>query len=145
MRRAAGVVVLALVCAFALPMLLANPAAAFTNPTLTSTGSNAGGPGTAVSYAYSFDTADCGVSSDSLEIDLYWDSPFEQIGRGDDVQRQCERGGSVQHHERQQPRPYGDPVRQHHRDAGRKQRGLRFSCLHRHPRADTYANTDPDP
>src|SRR5580658_2247520 len=80
MRRAAGVVVLALVCAFTLPMLLAKPVAAFTPPTLVSTGANTGGPGTAVSYQYSFDTTDCGVSADSVEIDLSWDSPFQPIG-----------------------------------------------------------------
>jgi hypothetical protein len=86
-------VVLALVCAFTLPMLLAKPAAAFTSPTLTSTGLDSGGPGTHVSYNYSFDTTDCGASSDSLEIDLEWDSPFEQIGQATATAGSC--SGSV--------------------------------------------------
>jgi outer membrane biosynthesis protein TonB len=82
MRRAAGVVVLALVCAFTLPMLMAKPAAAFTSPTLTSTGATSGGPGTTVSYNYTWNATDCGSSAgDSLDIELFWDnSPFGEIG-----------------------------------------------------------------
>ena len=81
MRRAAGFAVLALICALAVPMLWTRPAAAFTSATLTwNGGTESGGPGTPLSYAYSWDTTDCGVSGDSLQIQLFWDSPFEQVG-----------------------------------------------------------------
>ncbi|MHB8488352.1 MAG: hypothetical protein ACYDCS_03535 [Candidatus Dormibacteria bacterium] len=81
MRRAAGVVVLALVCAIALPTALARPAAAlFASATLTWNGGNEyGGPGTALSYAYFWDLTDCTVSGDTLEIQLFWDNPYGQI------------------------------------------------------------------
>jgi hypothetical protein len=80
MRRAAGVAILALVCAIALPMAMARPAAAFTAPTLTLTGNSSGGPGTALAYTYTWNASDCGVSGDSLEIQLFWDSPYQPIG-----------------------------------------------------------------
>jgi hypothetical protein len=86
MRRAAGVVVLALVCAFTLPMLMAKPAAAFTSPTLTAHAGfpTSGPPGTSISYDYSWDLADCeanGVApGDTITIVLDWDSPLTQLG-----------------------------------------------------------------
>jgi len=81
MRKTAGVAVLALICALAVPMLLTRPAAAFTPATLTwSGGTQSGGPGTPLSYTYTWNTADCGVSADSLEILLFWDTPNEQVG-----------------------------------------------------------------
>ena len=86
MRRAAGVVVLALVCAIATSTVLARPAAASTQPTLSLTSTpTSGGPGTGVTYTYTWDAlpGDCGVAStDTLELDLYWDSPnpTEKIG-----------------------------------------------------------------
>jgi hypothetical protein len=81
MRRAAGGVVLALVCAVALPIVLTRPAAAFTSPTLVQTSTTtSGGPGTAITYQYAWNPTDCGVSADNLEIQLFWDNPFEQIG-----------------------------------------------------------------
>jgi hypothetical protein len=85
MRRGAGVVVLALACALALPTVFARPAAAFTSPTLTLTSAaSSGGPGTSITYMYSWNAIDCGTlpSTDSLELDLYWDipDPTEQIG-----------------------------------------------------------------
>ena len=80
MRRAAGVVVLAMVGAVALPIVLTRPAAAFTLPTLTwSGGTQSGGPGAALSYNYVWNTTDCTVSADNLEIQLFWDSPYELI------------------------------------------------------------------
>jgi hypothetical protein len=73
MRRAAGIVVLALACAVALPTWLARPVAAFTNPTLVQTsGPASGGPGTSITYQYTWDSMDCGVSTDSLTIQLFW-------------------------------------------------------------------------
>src|SRR5580692_11242966 len=80
MRRAAGVVVLALVCAFTVPIALARPAAASTGPTLGPPAPASGGPGTSVTYLYSWDTTECGVSLHSLEIELFWDSPYAEIG-----------------------------------------------------------------
>ena len=84
MRRAAGVVVLAMVCAVAVPMALSRPVvAAFTSPTLTNTGATSGGPGTPISYSYSWDLTDCeanGVNAgDTIEIILEWDSPVEEV------------------------------------------------------------------
>jgi hypothetical protein len=85
MRRAAGLVVLALVCAVAVPTVLTRPAAAFTGATLTwnGAGSQSGGPGTPLSYLYTWNPTDCGTASaDTLELDLYWDSPdpTERVG-----------------------------------------------------------------
>jgi outer membrane biosynthesis protein TonB len=81
MRRAAGLVILALVCAVALPMALARPAAAFTDPTLVQTsGPASGGPGTSLTYQYTWDATDCGVSTHSLEIQVFWQFPVEVIG-----------------------------------------------------------------
>lgn len=83
MRRAAGVVVLAMVCAIALPMALSRPAAASGSPTLTQTSTaTSGGPGTGIDYQYAWDAIDCGTaSSDSLTIQLYW-QPGELMGSG---------------------------------------------------------------
>ncbi len=81
MRRAAGVVVLALVGAVALPIVMTRPAAAFTSPTLSSPSPSSGAPTTRVTFAYNWDTTDCGVSADSVEINLYWDSPYLLIGQ----------------------------------------------------------------
>ncbi|MFI5286783.1 MAG: hypothetical protein ACHQ4F_10740, partial [Candidatus Dormibacteria bacterium] len=81
MRKTAGVAVLAMVCALAVPMLLNRPAAAFTPATLTwSGGTESGGPGTPLSYSYTWNTTDCTVSADSLQIQLFWDNPYEQVG-----------------------------------------------------------------
>jgi hypothetical protein len=80
MRRAAGVVVLALVCAIALPIVIARPAAAaFANAVLTNNGAKSGGPNTAITYGYSWDSTDCEangvVAGDTIELILDWDSP----------------------------------------------------------------------
>jgi hypothetical protein len=72
--------VLALVCAFTVPIALARPAAASTGPTLGPPAPASGGPGTSVTYLYSWDTTECGVSLHSLEIELFWDSPYAEIG-----------------------------------------------------------------
>jgi hypothetical protein len=82
MRRGAGVIVIALACAVALPTVFARPAAAFTPATLTLVGPASGGPGTAVTYKYTWNAIDCGVSADSLTIQLFWDNPdpSEMIG-----------------------------------------------------------------
>jgi hypothetical protein len=91
MRRAAGFVVLALVCALALPMLLARPAAAFTSATLTVTSGfpSSAPPGTAISYDYFWDLADCeanGVAvGDTITIYVDWDSPADQVGMATSV------------------------------------------------------------
>jgi hypothetical protein len=81
MRRAAGVVVLAMVGAMAVPVVMAHPVAAAPSPTLTQTSSaTSGPPGTAIDYQYTWDAADCGSASvDSLTIELYW-QPGELIG-----------------------------------------------------------------
>jgi outer membrane biosynthesis protein TonB len=84
MRRAAGVVILALVCAVAIPTMLARPAAAFTGATLTNNGAASGGPGTPLTYLYSWDAVDCQANGvlvgDTITILLNWDSPLGQIG-----------------------------------------------------------------
>jgi hypothetical protein len=83
MRRAAGIVVLALACAVAIPTWLARPVAAFTPPTLTNSGAASGGPGMPISYTYDWDAADCEANGvlvgDTIEIILEWDSPVEEI------------------------------------------------------------------
>ncbi len=83
MRRAAGVVVLALACALVVPIATARPAAA-AGPSVTVTPTS-GGPGTPLNFTYTWDQPDCNVpTSDSLTIILTWDSPdpTEQIGSG---------------------------------------------------------------
>ena len=83
MRKAAGFAVLALICAVAVPTMMARPVAAFTPATLTLTSSpTSGGPGTPVTYQYSWNPIDCGVATDSLQIQLFWDNPdpSEMIG-----------------------------------------------------------------
>ena len=84
MRRGAGVVVIALACALALPTVFARPAAAFTAATLGPPSTASGGPGTSVTYQYTWNATDCGVSAHSLTIQLFWDSPdpSEMIGSG---------------------------------------------------------------
>jgi hypothetical protein len=83
--------VLALVCAFTLPMLLAKPAAAFTSASLTVTSGfpSTGPPGTSISYDYFWDLADCEangvVVGDTITIDLDWDNPAEPIGSSTSV------------------------------------------------------------
>lgn len=81
MRRAAGVVVLAMVCAIAIPMALSRPVAAFTSPTLTANPTS-GDVGTPVTYTYTWNTTDCTVSADSLEIQMVWGSPPQPLGSG---------------------------------------------------------------
>jgi hypothetical protein len=84
MRRAAGVVILALVCAIAVPIVLARPASAFTSATLTNVGASSGPPGATATFTYSFDLTDCQAGGaavgDTIVITLDWDSPFSQIG-----------------------------------------------------------------
>jgi hypothetical protein len=91
MRRAAGVLVLVLACAVALPMALARPAAAFTPATLTLNGPALGGPGTPVTYNYAWNSTDCPVSTDSREVQLFWDKPdpSEMIGTAPADQSTC--------------------------------------------------------
>jgi hypothetical protein len=67
--------VLGLVVAVAIPTVLARPAVAFTAPTLTLGSTTSGGPGTSVTYTYTWNATDCGVSADSLVIQLFWDKP----------------------------------------------------------------------
>jgi hypothetical protein len=81
MRRAAGVVVLAMVCAIALPMALSRPVAAFTSPTLSANPAS-GHPQTQITYTYTWNTTDCTVSADSLEIQMFWDNPPQALGSG---------------------------------------------------------------
>jgi outer membrane biosynthesis protein TonB len=84
MRRAAGVVILALVCAITVPIVLARPASAFTSATLTNVGASSGHPGATATFAYNFDLTDCeaggAVAGDTIQIILDWDSPFGQMG-----------------------------------------------------------------
>src|SRR5450631_3963064 len=84
MRRAAGVVILALVCAITVPIVLARPASAFTSATLTNVGASSGPPGATATFTYSFDLTDCmaggAAVGDTIVITLDWDSPFSQIG-----------------------------------------------------------------
>src|ERR1700682_4103647 len=82
MRRAAGMGVLVLVGAVALPIATATPVAA-ASPTLSLTsGTTTGGPGTPVTYTYTWDTADCPQTGGPFTIVVYWDNPNpnEQIG-----------------------------------------------------------------
>jgi len=60
-------------------MLLARPAVAFTSPTLSAPSPASGGPGTSVTYAYTWNTTDCTVSNDSLELQMNWDNPPESM------------------------------------------------------------------
>jgi hypothetical protein len=84
MRRGAGLALLVLVVAVGVPVATATPVAA-ASPTLTQTGGlTTGGPGTSITYTYSWDQADCAASGvangDTIVLD--WDSPSEQIGTG---------------------------------------------------------------
>src|SRR5580700_1505480 len=86
MRRAAGVGILVLVVAFLVPIAGARQVEA-ASPTLTLTSSPSSGlPGTAITYAYFWDAADCPssvVAAGGITIDLQWDSPFtDGIGTG---------------------------------------------------------------
>jgi outer membrane biosynthesis protein TonB len=86
MRRAAGVGILVLVGAFLVPIAGARQVEA-ASPTLTLTSSPSSGlPGTAITYAYFWDAADCPssvVAAGGITIDLQWDSPFtDGIGTG---------------------------------------------------------------
>src|ERR1700680_1033377 len=87
MRRAAGMGVLVLVAAVVLPIATATPVAA-ANPTLAQTGGpTSGGPGTSITYTYTWDQATCGtlgagvVTGDTIVLD--WDNASsEQMGTG---------------------------------------------------------------
>ncbi len=95
MRRAAGVVVLALACALAVPIATARPVAA-AGPTLTLSPAS-GGPLTPISFTYTWDQPDCNVpTTDSLTIILLWDSPdpSEQVGSGAADATTCSGTGS---------------------------------------------------
>ena len=81
MRRAAGVVVLLMVGAIAVPMALSRPVAAFTPPTLTASPPS-GDTGTPITYTYTWNTTDCTVFADSLEIQMFWDTPPQPLGSG---------------------------------------------------------------
>jgi hypothetical protein len=87
MRRAAGVGILALVCAIAVPIVLARPGiAAFSGATLLNVRASSGQPGSTAVFDYSFDLADCtnqpggAMPGDTIEIILDWDTPVVQIG-----------------------------------------------------------------
>ena len=108
MRRAAGVVILALVCAFAVPIAFARPAAAFNSPTLTPLPAS-GDVGTGVSYTYAWDsqTGDCpSPPTDSLEIEVSWDTPALPPWTGAANPGTCD--GTVS-----APIPNGSPVGNH--------------------------------
>jgi hypothetical protein len=80
MRRLAGVAVLTLVSAFAVPTLMTKSAIAVASPTLTpaSSSPSSGPVGTTVTYVYSYDgtTADCPTAGTRpYTIVLKWDQP----------------------------------------------------------------------
>ena len=149
MRRGAGVIVIALACALALPTVFARPAAAFTAATLGPPSTGSGGPGTPVTYQYTWNAIDCGVSTDSLTIQLFWDSPdpSEMIGSGT-ADASCSGlvTGIVPNdtNSGRQPLPVRGGLRQHHREPGCEQRSQRNITLRRNScsYSDTHSGTD---
>jgi len=82
MRRAAGVVVLAMVWAIAVPTALFATGSRVHEPyACADIPATSGDPGTSITYQYTWDPGDCGVlPTDSLTIQLNWQSPTELIG-----------------------------------------------------------------
>jgi hypothetical protein len=69
-------------------MALSRPVAAFTSPTLSASPAS-GYPNTQITYTYIWNTTDCTVFADSLEIQMFWDNPPEALGSGPATSGTC--------------------------------------------------------
>ena len=82
MRKAAGLGILVLVGALAIPIATASPVAA-ASPTLSLTSTpTSGGPGTPVTYTYAWDAADCPQTGGPYTIAVFWDNPPSTVPIG---------------------------------------------------------------